>query len=112
MPISPGTRLAGAGPAAVNGGLRALGPDGLGQHEGGAAGCVNLPVVVHLQNFHVSLGEKANGVLYQAAQNGNPQAHVTGVKEGNLLAAARMWARSSSVWPVVPTTRGSLWDTA
>ena len=53
----------------MDGGLRALGPDGLGQHEGGAAGCVNLPVVVHLQNFHVSLGEKANGVLYQAAQN-------------------------------------------
>ena len=30
----PGNPLAGAGPAAVDGGLRALGPDGLGQHEG------------------------------------------------------------------------------
>ena len=74
------------GPAEDVLGLRPLGLHRVGQHQGGAAGGVGLPVVVGLDDLHVRPAEDGGGLLHQAGQEGHPHGHIEGLKHGDGLA--------------------------
>ena len=70
--------------AAVGGGVGTDFLDGVEEHQGGAAGSVHLAVVVDFHDLDVGVGEAGGGLLGQAAQDSDAQAHVAGIEDGDL----------------------------
>ena len=60
--------------------------DGVGNHQSGAAGGVNLLVVVHLHNLHVeAVAQNSLGLFGQLDEQVHAQGHIPGVEQGQLF---------------------------